>query len=76
MPKAPSYDAQVSEELKKIGWNTTKQGKCPWLIRVVLVSIKRRELPLWLKILLNLRFGKFKTPDGIEYNGFKIEFKW
>ena len=71
---------EIEEELAKIGITIPKQVKCPWLIRFALrtiaTSIERRELPLWLKILLNIRFGKFKTPDGIEYSGIRVNFKW
>ena len=45
-------------------------------LRIIERYFKTGDLPLWLKILLNIRFGKFKTPSGIEYNGFKVSFKW
>ena len=71
-----------------IEWNTerinkknvvhlTLKGKFAlWIVKRALVSVRRGELPLWLKILINLRLGKFKTPDGVEYAGFKVSFKW
>ena len=40
------------------------------------MSIKRGELPLWLKILINIKLGKHKTPSGVEYEGFKVSFRW
>ena len=48
----------------------------PYLIRVALQFLKTGTLPWWVRILIHLRFGKFKTPNGVEYNGFKVEFKW
>jgi hypothetical protein len=52
----------------------------PWSLKVALGIIERYfrtgDIPLWLKILIRLRFGRFVTPDGVEYFGFKVSFKW
>jgi hypothetical protein len=43
---------------------------------VALNFLKDGSLPWWVRIALNMRFGKFRTPSGIEYRGFKVEFRW
>ena len=50
--------------------------KPPYLLRVAIRVAQTGEIPFWLKMLINLRFGKFKTPSGVDYNGFKVEYNW
>lgn len=38
--------------------------------------LKTGRLPWWVKVLLKIRFGKFKTPSGIDYKGFKVTIPW
>lgn len=48
----------------------------PYLLRVAFNYAKTGYLPFWLKVLINIRFGRFKTPSGVDYDGFKVSFKW
>jgi hypothetical protein len=43
---------------------------------VAIKFLETGRLPFWLRILLHIRFGKYLTPSGIEYKGFKVEFKF
>ena len=69
-------DREYKRFFLKRGKLTIKGKFTLWIIKQVIVSVKRGEIPLWLKILINLKLGKFKTPDGIEYMGFKVSFRW
>jgi len=57
-------------------WFPRGSNHPPIILRWALRWIKEGQLPFWMKILLRVRFGKFITPSGINYNGFKVVFKW
>ena len=42
--------------------------------RFVLYILRHPKLFWWF--LKFVKYGKFKTPEGIEYTGIKIQFKW
>lgn len=50
--------------------------KPPYTIRVALKFIETGKLPWYIKLALKTRFGRFRTPSGIEYEGIKVLFKW
>ena len=50
--------------------------KPPYLLRLAVKIAETGDVPFWLKVLIKMRFGKFITPGGVEYSGFKVEFKW
>lgn len=65
---------EIQDELKKSEKNSSVNA--PLLVKVALRYLCTGELPWWAKVAFKMKYGKFCTPYGLEYNGFKVEFKW
>ena len=78
--KTPKDDAIVAK-IKQIitslfGTKKKLKTKPPLLVRLALRAANKGKIPFWLKCLLYLRLGIFRTPANKAYLGFLIKWKF